>query len=310
MNNIPPFGYEWLNIEASAYSPSTTRFTDNALSEFFRRALFQDALALWKMEDAPDYWDEGYYMPVLLLNGFFAILETSEMGLIPLNCFLGGEYNYMYQPTKAMFANPALPFLKERIIDEDCIIVRFKSDYSGIYPMLRYYSDKLALASASFDTNVLNSKLAYFLMAANKAGAASLKKVLDSILSGEPAVFINKELASPDMEKPWDVFAQDIKSNFIAPELLDAMDYLRREFRAEIGLPDSNQQKKERLITAEVESRNSSVKGRAQLWLDTINRHLEAANRMFGTSMRMVWREGEENAEKRDTEPTGPIPVG
>lgn len=249
-------------------------------------------------------------MPVLLLKGYFAILETPEMGLIPLACDLGGEYNYMYQPTKAVFSNPALPFLKERVIDEDCVIIRFKSDYTGIYPMLKYYSDKLALLSASFDTNVLNSKLAYILMAANKAGAAALKKVLDSILSGEPAVFINKDLAIHDMEKPWDVFAQDIKSNFIAPELLDAMDYLRREFRAEIGLPDSNQQKKERLITAEVESRNSSVKGRAQLWLDTINKHLDAANRMFGTSMKMVWREGEEYAEERDAQPERAIPMG
>lgn len=308
--NSPPFSYEWLNIEAAAYAPSTTRFTDNALSEFFRHALFQDALALWKMEGAPDYWDEGYYMPVLLLKGYFAILETPEMGLIPLACDLGGEYNYMYQPTKAVFSNPALPFLKERVIDENCVIIRFKADYTGIYPMLKYYSDKLALLSASFDTNVLNSKLAYILMAANKAGAAALKKVLDSILSGEPAVFINKELASPDMEKPWDVFAQDLKNNFIAPELLDAIDYLRREFRAEIGLPDSNQQKKERLITAEVESRNSSVKGRAQLWLDTINKHLDAANRMFGTSMKMVWREGEENAEERNAQPTGAVPMG
>jgi hypothetical protein len=116
--------------------------------------------------------------------------------------------------------------------------------------------------------------------------------MMDQINSGQPAVFIDKNLLDEEGKPTWQTFTQDLRNNFIAPDLLETMDKIERMFENEIGIPNTGgMEKKERLITDEVNANNVSTYSKAELWLENLRTGCEEANKMFGLNLRVDWRE-------------------
>ena len=113
-------------------------------------------------------------------------------------------------------------------------------------------------------------------------------------MSGNIDVFYDEKLrrANPTggSEEPWSTFAQDLRSNFIAPDLQDSMRRWEELFNNEIGIDNVRSDKKERLITAEANANNFECKCKAELWLDTLKKCVGKVNKMFGTNIRVDWR--------------------
>ncbi len=61
-------------------------------------------------------------------------------------------------------------------------------------------------------------------------------------------------------------------------------------FMTQIGINTANTEKKERLITAEVESNNEESATMAELWLESLQEQVEKANKMFKIEMSVDWR--------------------
>ena len=165
-------------------------------------------------------------------------------------------------------------------------------DYCGICDLVGYYADLMAVAAESMGINILNSKLAYVFASDNQTAAQSFKKMYDNINAGQPAQFIDKNLFDEEGKPRWVTFAQDLRNNFIAPDLLETMDKIERMFENEIGIPNTGgMEKKERLITDEVNANNVSTYSKAELWLENLRTGCEEANKMFGLDLRVDWRE-------------------
>ena len=61
-------------------------------------------------------------------------------------------------------------------------------------------------------------------------------------------------------------------------------------FDTDIGIPNANTDKKERLITDEVNANNIETATRCELWLESIKKGLTKANEMFNLKMSVDWR--------------------
>jgi pyruvate carboxylase len=168
--------------------------------------------------------------------------------------------------------------------------VKLQPDYCGVMDTVSMYTDMLALCMEAAAVNLVNSHLSYALIAGNKAGAESLKKMFDDIASGEPAVAIDRRLFAPDGSPLWQAFNNDIKSNYIVTDLLNDMRTLYNQFDTEIGIPNANVNKRERLITDEVNANNAESVARAALWLQELKESFEKVNNMFGLSLAVDWR--------------------
>ena len=228
---------------------------------------------------------------MLYARGYLAITDVPGYGPIPQNCSLMGR-NIFYQPKEVIIANPAIKGQQiTRTIDKDCVLLKLTPDYAGIIDIVSIYADKMALCLESAGINLLNSKVAYVFGSKNKNFAESFKKMVDQIHAGNPAVFIDKDLMNEDGSPSWMTFTQDIKSNFIAPELIELLKKIENNFDAEIGLPNNPTEKKERLIVDEVNANNASTYAKSQLWLDSLKEGVEKANRMFGLELSVEWRE-------------------
>ena len=288
-----PYFYQQIDAYNSMFSPNTVHVKNTGLGLYFRKYLVQKAFSPFKFT-LPETWESNYFLYVLYLCGFVAVVNTNKFGVICQKATLGG-YNVYYQPTFALITNPLLSGNTRPQINKDCTVIRLQPDYSGVGDIVGLYADLMALTVEGGAVNILNSKLAYILFAKNKAAAESLKKVTDNVLSGEPAVAINQSLFDSQGQPLLDTFTQDLRSNFIAPEQMDLLVKLEQMFCAQIGLPNANTNKKERMIVDEVAANDFSTRSMCEVWFDQLAEGFEKTRKMFGYTKEQLsveWREG------------------
>ena len=150
----------------------------------------------------------------------------------------------------------------------------------------------LALCAETAATNTLNSKLSYVFRCRDNKQAESFKKMFDKIAGGEPAVFIDNELKNADDTPVWETFTQDLRANYIAGDILDDMRKWELKFDTEIGIPNANTDKKERLIVDEVNANNTETMALVDMWYQGWKDTIARSKAMFSglDNLDVEWR--------------------
>lgn len=290
MINGAPYYYNYINAETSQVTPSTVHVKDSGLCRYFTKYLLQKAMSVFEW-DLPESWNKDYFLYVLYCWGYVAVINTDKFGVIPQGCGLKG-YDVFYAPTHAVIANPLLSGILEPRIGTQCELLKLQPDFSGILDLVGHYAEQMALASQSVSVNLLNSKLSYVFTAKTKALAESLKKMYDQIASGEPAVVIDSRLKkAADGEETWKSFEQNVGGNYIVTNLLADIRKIEAMFDTEIGIPNANTDKRERLIQDEVNANNIETYSKCAMWLENLQDACKRVNDMFGLSISVRWRE-------------------
>ena len=285
--NIPA-SYENINLYNASFSPSTVHVKNTALQRYFRKYLLQKAISVFKWK-LPEEWDEDYFKYTLYGLGYIAVLNTRSFGVICQGGALGG-YNLYYRPSYIMITNPLIKGTITADINTDCAVIKLQPDYSSIMDMVGFYADKMALASEALDMNLVNVKTGTIFGAQNKARAETLKKMYDKLSDGDPAVFIDKNLFDDQGQPCWYPFVQNMTQQYISDKILSDLRKIEAEFDTEIGIPNANTDKAERLITDEVNANNVETATRCELWLESIRKGVDLANAMFNTGITVDWR--------------------
>lgn len=296
-----PVGYGDINLYNAQFSPSTIHVKNVALQRYFRKYLLQKAMSVFKW-NLPEEWDHDYFLYTLYGLGYIAVLETRSFGVICQGGSLGG-YNLYYRPSYIMITNPLLKETITANIDTDCAIIKLQPDYSSIMDIIGFYADQMALASEAVGVNLVNVKSGVVFGANNKAQAESFKKMYDNLNDGNPAVFIDKNLLSDTGEPNWFPFVQNMTQQYVTDKLLSDMRKIECMFDTDIGIPNANTSKAERLIVSEVNANNVETSTRCELWLDSIRKGLNKANAMYDLKLSVNWRvnpETESNTERID----------
>lgn len=283
-----PETYDYINLYNQTFSPSTVHVKNTNLQRFFRRYLFQKAISVFKWK-LPETWNRDYFLYVLYAWGFIGVVETDKFGVI---CQAAAPYGYdiYYQPTNLIITNPLLKGSLNPRIGKECTVFKLQPDWGSINDMVNYYADMLALCAETAGVNLLNSHLSFVFPAKDKAAAESYKKLFDRVSGGEPCVVIDKSLYSEDGKQTWNPFQQNISQNYITSDILTDMEKIENAFATEIGIPNANTEKRERLIQDEVNANNVETVTRCELWLDSLKKSAEETNQMFGTKITVDWR--------------------
>lgn len=286
-----PYSYEMINLFNSSYSPSTLHTKNTQMFTFFKKYLLEKIMSVFEFE-LPEMWDKNYFLYSLFLNGYLAIVNTDKFGVICQHCGLRG-YNIYYNPTHAVIVNPLLTGILEPKIGTQCSIIRLQPDYSGISDIVNYYADNMAMTAETCEMNIMNSKLSFLFAVRGKSQAESMKKILDQVMRGELGVFYDEKLKMGNDNNPLDFFNNDLKKNFIAPELQDTLRRWEEMFCNEVGIPNIRSDKKERMIVDEVNSNNIECFTKAELWLETLKEGVEQTNKMFNLDLSVKLRHNE-----------------
>ena len=286
-----PYSYEMINLFNSSYSPSTLHTKNTQMFTFFKKYLLEKVMSVFEFE-LPEMWDKNYFLYSLFLNGYLAIVNTDKFGVICQHCGLRG-YNIYYNPTHAIIVNPLLTGILEPKIGTQCSLIRLQPDYSGISDIVNYYADNMAMTAEACEMNIMNSKLSFLFAVRGKSQAESMKKILDQVMRGELSVFYDEKLKMGNDNIPLNFFNNDLKKNFIAPELQDTLRRWEEMFCNEVGIPNVRSDKKERMIVDEVNSNNIECFTKAELWLETLKEGVEQTNKMFNLDLSVKLRHNE-----------------
>lgn len=275
-----PTEYDVNNLLANIVTPNTVHCNNTALFGFFRRYLLQEVFAIYKWK-LPKNWDPDYFMYCLFGRGYVCVINTEEFGIIPQWGCLGG-YNVFYRPAYAIITNPLLKRSIQADIGKDCSVIKLMPDYRSVMDLVDHYADKLALTSETIDIDLCNAMVSTIFGAESKQEAESLKKMYDKIRSGNPAVVIGKKFFKEDGTPNWMPFQANVKNTYIVSDLLADFRKIKEAFLTDIGTPNANTDKRERLITSEVESNTVETRTKVELWYESIQRGIEQTKELFG----------------------------
>lgn len=290
----PPVFYDWKNSAVSSVSPSTIHIKNTTLSRFFQRYLLQKAMSVFEFT-LPEEWAQNYFLYVLYCWGYIAVINTREFGAICQQCGLTG-YNVYYQPRAVLVVNPLIRTPKRPlVIGQDAGLIQLQPDYGGIMDLVNFYAEMMALTAETAMVNTVNSKLSYVFTAQNKPGAESFKKMYDQLMGGNPATFVDQKLFNPDGTPAWQLFLQNVGQNYVTDKLLSDLRKWELQFCTAVGIPNANTDKRERMITDEVNSNNFETYCRADMWLKSMQKSMEQVRKLFLLSeseLNVDWREG------------------
>lgn len=250
----------------------------NLRTEFYRDILTRITKGIFKVTK-PKEWELDFILNTLMFKGFFAITDT-QAGVIPLYCGVDG-YNYWNYPTRANFAVPVLGnFIRQ--IGTDCELVflerTVKKTFWNFRELIDIYAYKLASTDSAIDINLFNSKVGFVAEAESKAQADTIKGMYNKISEGVPLVVYRADALQKDGLQ---IFFGEVKKNFIADVLQDSKRTIINEYLTCIGVNNANTDKRERLITGEVDANNVELSCNIALWKENLKLQVDKVNNMF-----------------------------
>lgn len=283
-----PLNTEQINSIAGRYSPSMVKAYNNATYAYWERSLFQRCISRLETE-LPEEWEgsrRDFLLYCLLKFGFVFVSKNDSLGywFNPGNLY---GIDFYYQPTEFILANPRQNELgiKSRFkLHEEGDLLKFMPDFRGIFDTISYYAEKLSALDNSINMSIINSKMAFILAGKTKAAVETLKKVLDLINKGEPAVFLDKPLDNDpkDGEAPYQFQElQKIKDNYILDKQLIDMQTILNSFDAEIGINTVPYQKAERFVTSEANSRLNDSQARIITAVECLESSIKEIKKLY-----------------------------
>lgn len=280
------------NTGPGFFSPKGGAPYNEPLFLYFRKYLLQEAISVFKFT-FPENWSRDqirHFRNVLFTRGYIGVLDTKKYGVVALACTFTGQ-NLFYCPKQILITNPLLPGMT-KTIGKDCVLFTLQEtpSWSGydfvpadtsINDIIDFYATQMALAAQAVNSNLVNSQLAYIFTVDNKASAEAMKKIYAQIISGEPAVVQDKNLLLEDGSPAWQTFQQNLKQTYISNDVMETLSSLNDEFMTKVGIPNANIQKRERLITDEVNANNTETSCLSDLWLENMKRCCDEVNAMF-----------------------------
>lgn len=304
-----PKDYVSLNLINGHYTPSNIKPYNNLAFIFWQRSLiqrFQSKIGLdgWPTEwKSPGYKDFFYIL--LITRGYLPVLETDRDGKIFGPGIVGGKLNIAFQPTICNLQTPGSDgriMKRELIIGKDCEMVRLTPDWQGLYDIITYFAEKLALNDTAVNTSLINSKVAYVLGAKTKAAADALKHIFDKINAGEACAVYDTRIQDDPVSKtePFTQLKLFSATDFITDRLLETHQSILDEFDAEIGIKTIPYKKKERMVQSEAESKSEDSMARINLWIRTLNDSFENVNQHYGLNLHAFIDGKEDSTDGKD----------
>lgn len=275
--NIP---FSDLLREYFARKPKEVDGVANTSAAYYRQKLLRLIIQRFKWENIPSNWEYDYFIMHLFLDGVIGITDTSA-GILALKCGLTGIGIYE-QPTEMIFANPVLGNFR-RTIGEDGEYIKIQYDFHGVGWILDRYSALLAMCDSGIAVNLMNTKMTYVFGANSKTQAETFKALYDDITMGKPAVFTNTSNAGMMKEQ---LFTMPAKENFIADDIQLLKRKIVNEFLTDIGINNTNLDKRERLTDDEVNANNDEVLANIWHWYDNINDGISKVNKLYDLNLK------------------------
>ena len=248
------------------------------------------ARSVFKWEGLPNGIDEKWIEKFLFRDGQCVFYEDELKGLMVAQCNADGDLNNYEEPTSV---TPTGIDVEARSLTpgKDCVVIRNNDETLPTSFSVKLFAYRLAEISRAIDVNVKAQKTPVLVLCSEKQ-RLTLKNIYNQFEGNEPVIFGDKSLEGLELMK---VLKTDAPKVFT--DLQNQKQTVWNECLTFLGINNANTDKRERLITDEVEANNNHIDLSADCLLKSRQLAAEQINKMFGTNITVRLREEEEEEE-------------
>lgn len=251
------------------------------------------AKSVFKWENLPNGMDEKWIEAFLFSHGKCVFYNDIRRGFMVAECAEDGGLNNYQEPVSV---TPTGIDVEQISLTPgvNCVLIRNNDIMLPTSFSLKLFAYRLAEISRTIDLNISAQKTPVLMHTTNKQ-MLSIKNVYAQWNGNEPVIFGDKSF-EPDSLR---VLKTDAPVVF--PELQQQKLAIWNECLTFLGINNANTEKRERLITDEVEANNDHIDLSADCFLKARERAVEEINRIFNTEIKVRMRREDEVECTQDT---------
>lgn len=272
-----------MSYELLSYKSVDKRLNDITYTNYYYR-LMLIARSLFKWNNLPNKIDEKWIERYLFSEGACVFFKHPDLGFMVTKFAEDGKLNYYDEPTKIRAY--ATDFESVELNNNvNSIIIRNNDDMIPTYPTIQIYSAKLTDIERTIDTNLSAQKMPFVITCGDKQ-RLSFKQAIKSRDENIPVIYGDKNF---DLNQ-----IKVLKTD--APIIFDKLQVQKMNVWNEcltfLGINNANTNKRERLITNEVNANDQMIQANEDVMLKARERACELINKMFGLNISVERRSG------------------
>lgn len=250
--------------------------------QYYNR-LLELAINMYEWKNLPDTVDERFLELTLFSDGMAVFFQDDGgLGYLCLQCMIGGELDvYRIPIDRTAYATNGYQM---RLNNQNSVIIFNNYTHTNSMLDVEMYARRLYEIERTIDVNVKAQKTPV-LIRATENQRLTMKNLYMQYDGNEPFIFGDKQL---DMDG-----IKVLKTD--APYVADKLNILKRQIWNEaltyLGIENSNTEKKERLVSDEVNSNLGGVVAQRFCRLNARRKAAEQINKMFGLDIQVDFRE-------------------
>lgn len=239
-------------------------------------------LSMFEWENLPPSMNARFLEMCLYYNGQASLLYDEDYGYINTMCCDGGYINIYGLPTELQCYSYRFNQRRELYTTdvgkekgEECILVLNNYERIPTASSVTLFAYRLAEAQRTADVNI-KAQRTPILITTDQKQYFTLKKMYEEYDGNTPAIFADKNLITPDALK-----ALKTDAPYIAQDIMDYKREIWNEFLTFMGISNLSE-KRERLISSEVDSNNELINLNLQALLIPRKEACQQFNEKFG----------------------------
>lgn len=249
--------------------------------QYYNR-LLELAINMYEWKNLPDTVDERFLELTLFSDGMAVFFRDEILGELCLQCMIGGELDvYRIPIDRTAYATNGYQM---RLNNQNSVIIFNNYTHTSSMLDVEMYARRLYEIERTIDVNVKAQKTPLIIRATENQ-RLTMKNLYMQYDGNEPFIFGDNNL---DMDA-----IKVLPTN--APYVADKLNILKRQIWNEaltyLGIENSNTEKKERLVSDEVNSNLGGVAAQRFCRLNARRKAADQINKMFGLNIEVDFRE-------------------
>lgn len=229
-----------------------------------------------KWTNLPETCDPRWLELMLVERGYTLFFHDEIMGFLTLPCTIGGGYNVYNIPVdRRAFAANGYNAVRR---DYDSVIIYNNYMHIPDEMIIRNYAYRLYITSRAIDVNIQQQKFPYIATMPEEM-RLSYENFIMKYEGNQHILMVDKSFDTDTFK----VFPTQVP--FVADKLEVEQHQILNQFLTFMGVENSNQDKRERLVANEVGSNGGNIEIARQFPLNARKQAVDEINSMFGLNL-------------------------
>lgn len=248
--------------------------------DYYNR-LMELALNVFEWENLPPSVDERFLEMTLYEMGYCLYFNDEIIGNLALTCTIGGQLDVYRVPV--MRRAYAVNGYNKICSSKDSVLIFNNYLHTPTQLTIELFARRLYEIERAIDVNVKAQKTPTLILSSEQQ-RLTMKNLYMQYDGNEPFIFGDKNM---DIEG---IKSLKTDAPFVADKLENLKHQIWNEALTFCGIENSNQDKKERLVSDEVGSNYGNVEAQRNVMLNTRKQAVKKINTMFGTNIDVHFR--------------------